>query len=181
VFVLVSAVPAFPKQASDIQTRTKVCVAVVTNRTSTSLFVERLTERLTKSLTENKLRAVAIDSATTDDRELRPTPANSGELKRLECDFLVLTQVTNPKGNFTEPRIPPVTIGGKVPSTDASGSSGPVYRDDLEIDFAVFRPGKFSALTNTSILAQPSGNVSDSLMQAMDRVANRVAHDLNKK
>jgi len=144
-----------------------------------------MTERLTKSLVENKLAAVAMDSATTDDRELHPTLANSGELKRWECDFLVLTQVRNPKDNLTEPRIPPISIGGKVPSTDASdpmgGQSGPIYRDNLEIDFALFRPGKFAAMRNTKILAQPSANVSDSLMQAMDRVANRVGHDLKKK
>jgi hypothetical protein len=183
-FVLAFAVPSWPKESSDTQVRPKVCVAVVANRTSASLFVERMTERLAKSLVENKLAAVAMESATTDDRDLRPTLANSGELKRLECDFLVLTQVTNPKANLTEPRVPSVTIGGKVPSTDASdpmgGQSGPVYRDNLEIDFALFRPGKFASLTNTSILAQPSGNVSDSLMQAMDRVANRVGHELKK-
>jgi hypothetical protein len=184
-FMLVAAVPSWPKESSDTRVGPKVCVAVVANRTGTSLFVERMAERLAKSLVENKLFAVAMDSATTDDRELRPTLANSGELKRLECDFLVLTQVTNPKANLTEPRVPSVTIGGKVPSTDASdpmgGQSGPVYRDNLEIDFALFRPGKFAAMMNATILAQPSANVSDSLVQAMDRVANRVGHELKKK
>jgi hypothetical protein len=184
-FVLASSAVSWPKESPDNQTAPKVCVAVVTNRTTVSLFVERMTERLAKGLIEHKLIAVAMESPTTDDRELRPTLANSGELKRLECDFLVLTQVTNPKGNLTEPRIPPVTVGGKVPSTDASdplgGSSGPVYRENLEIDFALFRAGKFAAMTNSNILAQPSGNVSDSLMQAMDRVANRVGHELKKK
>ncbi len=58
---------------------------------------------------------------------------------------------------------------------------GPGYRDDLEIDFALFRGGKFDPTINASILERPSANVSDSLVQAMDRVANRVAHDLKKK
>jgi predicted Zn-dependent protease len=61
------------------------------------------------------------------------------------------------------------------------GQSGPVYRDNLEIKFALFRPGKVSAVMNTTMLAQPSANVSDSLMQTMDRVANRVSHELKKK
>jgi hypothetical protein len=61
------------------------------------------------------------------------------------------------------------------------GQSGPVYRDELEIDFALFRAGKFDATTDASILERPSANVSESLVQAMDRVANRVAHDLKKK
>jgi hypothetical protein len=34
---------------------------------------------------------------------------------------------------------------------------------------------------DTRILAQPSGNISDSLMQAMDRVANRIGRELKKK
>lgn len=61
------------------------------------------------------------------------------------------------------------------------GSSGPVYRDNLEIAFALFRAGKATAVTNATLLEQPSANVSDSLVQAMDRVANRVHHELKKK
>jgi hypothetical protein len=144
-----------------------------------------MTERLTKSLVQNKLAGVTMDSATTDDRELHLTAANGEELKRLECDYAVLTQVTKPKANPTEPRVPSITIGRRVPSTDASdpmgGQSGPVYRDNLEIDFALFRPGKFSAMMNATILAQPSANVSDSLVQTMDQIANRVRHELRKK
>jgi hypothetical protein len=184
LFSLVSAVPSQSKESSEPEIRPKMCVAMVTNRTTTSLFVERMTERLTKSLVQNKLAAVALDSATTDDRELHPTLANSVELKRLECDYLVLTQVANPKARLAEPRAPTITIGGRVPSTDASdrgGQSGPSSRDNLEIDFALFRPGKPSAMMNATILEQPSANVSDSLMQVMDRVANRVAHELKKK
>ncbi len=72
-----------------------------------------------------------------------------------------------------------------MPSTDASdplgGQSGPVYRENLQIDLALFRPGKLSAMMNATILAQPSANVSDSLLQTMDRVSNRVSHELKKK
>ncbi len=185
VLLLASALPSWAKEPSRPEVRPKVCVALVSNRTTISLFVERMTERLTKSLVQNKLVAVTMDSATTNDRELHPTAANGEELKRLECDYVVLTQVTKPKANLTEPRAPSITIGGKVPSTDASdpmgGQSGPVYRDNLEIDFALFRPGKFSATMNATILAQPSANVSDSLVQTMDRIANRVGHELKKK
>jgi hypothetical protein len=185
LLLLTSALPSWSKESSPPEIRSKVCVALVSNRTTTSLFVERLTQRLTKSLVQNKLAGVTMDSATTDDRELHLTAANGEELKRLECDYMVLTQVTKPKANPTEPGIPSITIGGRVPSIDASdpmsGQSGPVYRDNLEIDFALFRSGKFSALMNTTILAQPSANVSDSLLLAMDRVANRVGHELKKK
>ena len=188
LLVFASAVPSWPKESkesSQAHGRTKVCVAVVANRTATSLFVERMTERLTKSLIQNKLAAVAMDSATTDDRELHPTLANGEELKRLECDYLVLTQITNPNAHSTDPRVPSGPMGRKLPSTDASdpmgGQSGPVYRDDLEIDFALFRPGEFEAMKKATILAQPSANVSDSLVQTMDQVANRVRHELKKK
>jgi len=144
-----------------------------------------MTERVTKGLVQDKLAAVTMDSATTDDRELHPTFANGEELKRLGCDYIVLTQVTNPKANLTEPRVPSITVGGRVPSTDASdplgGQSGPVYRENLQIELALFRPGKLSAMMNATILAQPSANVSDSLLQTMDRVSNRVSHELKKK
>jgi len=49
------------------------------------------------------------------------------------------------------------------------------------VRFALFRPGSPKAVTDTSFPAQPSANVSDSLMQAMDRVANRVGRDVKKK
>lgn len=185
LLLVASSFPSWSKEPSKTEVRRKLCVALVSNRTTTSLFVERMTERMTKSLVQNKLAAVAMESATTDDRELHPTVANGEEMKRQECDYLLLTQVWNPKANLTEPRIPSIAIGGRVPSTDASdpmgGQSGPVYRDNLEVDFALFRPGKPSAMLSTSILAQPSPNVSDSMMQAMDRVANRVAHEVKKK
>jgi hypothetical protein len=97
----------------------------------------------------------------------------------------VLTQVADPKSRPTEPVIPPISIGGKVPSVDASdplgGQSGPQYRENLEVNFAVFRPGSTKPVLNTRILDQPSGNVSDSMMQTMDREANRIGHELKKK
>ena len=185
LFPAAAVVPSSAKEPSKPEVRATVCVAVVNNRTTTSLMVQRLTERLAKRLGQNKFVAVVMVSVTTDDRELRPTPANSEELKRLECDYLVLTQVANPKANLTEPRVPSIVVGGRAASTDASdpmgGQSGPAYRDNLEIDFALYRSGRFAALMNATILAQPSANVSDSLVQTMDQVANRVGHELKKK
>lgn len=183
--LLVLSLSSWSKEETKSAAQLKVCVAGISNRTATSLFEERMAARLTKSLIQNKLAAVAMDSVTTDNRELYPTVANGEETKRQKCDYVVLTQVRDPRIDGTAPRVSPAAIGGRVPSTDASdpmgGQSGPAYRDDLEIDFALFRVGSFDATTNTSILEKPSANVSDSLVQAMDRVANRVAHDLKKK
>jgi hypothetical protein len=191
VFLPVLLIPLFAGSASpqelssQPQPGAKVCVAIVANRTTKSLFVERMTERLTRGLVQNKLAAVTMDSATTNDRELHPTIENSGELKVRECDYLVLTHVTDPKTHPAEMRIPDISIGGKVPSVDASdplgGSSGPVYRDNLEVGFALFRPGHLKAELDTTFLAQPTANASDSLLPAMDRVANRISHELKKK
>lgn len=184
-FVLIVSLPSWSKEQPKSEGRLKVCVAGISNQTATSVFEERMAARLTKSLEQNKLAAVAMDSLTTNERELRPTFQNGDEMKRQECDYVLLTQVRNPRTDVTTPRIPSVSIGGRVPSTDASdpmgGQSGPVYREELEIDFAVFRAGKLDPTTNTVINERPSGNVSESLVQAMDRVANRVAHDLKKK
>src|SRR6266496_2939227 len=126
-----------------------------------------------------------MDSATTNDRELHPTIENSGELKKRECDYLVLTHITDPRASPAQTRIPEISIGGKVPSVDAGdplgGSSGPVHRDNLEVGFALFRTGHLKPVLDSTLLAQPTANVSDSLLPAMDRVANRINHELKKK
>jgi hypothetical protein len=185
--VLLLASLAAPQELSSQPSSGKsVCVAVVNNHTAQSLFVERMTERLARSLSGSMIKAVAMDSSTTGDRILHPTAENGAELKRRECDYLVLTQVTDPKDhNPTELRSPDISIGKRTPSVDASdppgGQSGPVYRDNLEVNFALFRPGTQKAMLDTRILDQPSGNVSDSLIQTMDRVGNRISHELKKK
>jgi hypothetical protein len=184
--VLAFNIPAAPKQlSSQPSSGGRVCVAVINNRTAKSLFVERMTERLVRDLTESKIKAVAMDSSTTSDRALHPTVENGEELKNKECDYLVLTQISDPKDRPTELHLPEISIGGKEPSVDASdplgGQSGPQYRNNLEVNFAVFRPGTLKAKVDARILAQPSGNVSDSLMQAMDGVANRIGRELKRK
>jgi len=49
------------------------------------------------------------------------------------------------------------------------------------VRFALFRPGSPKAVTDTSFGAQPSANVSDGMMPAMDRVTNRTGHEVKKK
>ncbi|MFY9559238.1 MAG: hypothetical protein WAQ52_03305 [Terriglobales bacterium] len=182
LLVLFSFTSAWPQElSSQPASSARVCIAVVTNRTTKPLFVERMTERLARSLSGSKITTIVMDSATTTDRELHPTLNNAGELKSRECDALVLTQVADPQAHPTEARIPAISIGGKRPSVDASDPPGTASRDDLEVCFALFRPGSPKAVLDTSLLAQPSANVSDSLMQAMDQVANRVGHELKKK
>lgn len=167
--------------SSQPETGGKVCVAGVNNRTGKSLSVERMTERLARSLSESKLIAVVMDSATTGDRELHLTLQNSEELKRRECNDVVLTQVVDTRSHPTELKLPEISIGGKAPNVDASDPPGTPARENLEVRFALFRPGSPKAVTDTSFSAQPSPNVSDSFMQAMDRVANRIGHDVKKK
>ena len=53
-------------------------MAVVANASAKSAFVGRMTERLTKSLKDNKLKALMMDPRTTAQRKLEPT-AESGE------------------------------------------------------------------------------------------------------
>lgn len=190
--VSVFAVLLFPSraapqpQSSPPSTGARVCVAVINNHSARSLFVERLTERLVQSLTRSKVKAVAMVSSTTGDRTLHPTAENGDELERLDCAYLMLTQVTDPKNHDpTELPPPQVSIGRKAANTDASnppaGQTGPVYRENVEVNFALFRTGTLKAMLDTRILDEASGNVSDSLMQAMDRVGNRISHELKKR
>jgi hypothetical protein len=163
----------------------KVCVATVSNMSARAALLDRMTERLSKSLREDKISALTMESSTTTDHKLHPTAENDDEAKSKECDYILLTQISDPKAHPEEPHIPPISIGGKVPSIDASdplgGSSGPVYRDNLQISFALFRSDRFQSVLDTVILAQPSGNASDNLLSAMDKESNRVGHELKKK
>jgi hypothetical protein len=184
---LLAATSSQPAHTQDLQTQpnagAKVCVAMVANASPTSAWVERLSDRLTKNLQKNKVNAVIMDSSTTMDRKLHPTNENGEESKAKECDYVLLTQIVDPKTHFEPPST--ISIGGKVPSVDASdpmgGSSGPVYRDNLQINFALFRPGHLTPTLDTYVLEQASANVSDSFLRAMDREANRISHDLKKK
>ena len=159
----------------------KVCVAVVGNASAQSAFVERMTARLTQGLAENKIDAVTMDSRTTAGRQLQPTEKNGNEARDKQCDYLLLTQIVDRKAHPLEPHGPEISIGGKVPSVDASDSSGELYRDNLQINFALFRLGRYNAVLEASHNARPSGNVSDNLVQAMDGEANRVSRELKKK
>ena len=60
------------------------------------------------------------------------------------------------------------------------GSSGPVYRENLQVAFALFRIGRFKPVLDTYVLERASANVSDTLLPAMDHEANRVDHELKK-
>jgi hypothetical protein len=162
----------------------KVCVATVANASTTRAFVERLTERLTESLKQNKINAVTMDSRTTDRHPLELSTDNGEEVKEKECDYVLLSQIGDPRQHPLEPRPPEISIGGRVPSVDASdplgGSSGPVYRENLQVAFALFQIGRFKPVLDTYVLERPSANVSDTLLPAMDHEANRVGHELKK-
>jgi len=162
----------------------KVCVATVANASATPAFPERLTERLTRSLKQNKINAVTMDSPTTDKHPLELSTRNGEEVKQKECDYVLLSQIRDPRQHPLEPRPPEISIGGRVPSVDASdplgGSSGPVYRENLQVAFALFRIGRFKPVLDTYVLERPAANVSDTLLPAMDHEANRVGHELKK-
>jgi len=171
--------PSHPKPGS------KVCVATVSNMSGRSALVDRLTERLSKALRDDKINAMSMDSPTTTDHKLHPTPENGEESKSKECDYILLTQIVDPKTRPFDPQSPQISIGGRVPSVDASdplgGSSGPVYRDNLKISFALFTMDRVKPLVDTVILAQPSGSASDNLLSAMDRESNRIGYELKKR
>ena len=164
----------------------KVCVAVVNNYSAELLSADRMTARLVKAINDKKLSAVAMDSETGNSRELRPTLENSQEMKSKECEYMVLTMITGSSTHNGSSGDAGITIGhARVPSIDASdplgGQSGPVYRDELEINFAVYRPGNLKPVLDTRILDRARTNASDSLMDAMDREGSRIKHELKKK
>lgn len=145
--------PAQPKSGA------KVCVANLLNASTTSADGDRLTERLTRSLKQNKINAVMMDSRTTNKHPLELSIENGEEAKQKECDYVLLSQIRDPRQHPLEPRPPEISIGGRVPSVDASnplgGSSGPVYRENLQVDFALFQVGLFKPVLDTYVLERP--------------------------
>jgi len=160
----------------------KVCVAKVANASTTSAFVEHLTERLAQSLKQDKINAVIMDSRTTEKYPMQLSGENGDEVKEKGCDYALLSQIRDPKQHPFEPQPPEVSIGGRVPSTDASDSlSRPAYRDNLQVAIALFRVGRFKPVLDTYVLERPSSSVSETLVSAMDHEANRVEHELKKQ
>src|SRR5690348_8158305 len=146
----------FPLQAMSQVSGMKICVAVVNNHTAELLSPDRMTARLAKAVNDKKHSAVAMETGTSDSRKLQPSLENSEEMKRKDCDYIVLTMVTGSSRHAT-PGDTGISIGyARVPSVDASdplgGESGPVYRNELEINFAVFRAGNPYPIIETQIL-----------------------------
>jgi hypothetical protein len=163
----------------------KVCVAVVSNASAVSADLDRLTERLVKSLKRNKYDAVAMDSSTTMNHTLQPTRENKDEADDKQCKYTVLTQIVE---NRAHPAAAPTRRPGGpiVPDLDASATqpgpgSTPPYREEMQINFALFRERRVDPVADTSIFQQASASVSDTFMAAMDRVASRVSHEMKKK
>jgi hypothetical protein len=144
-----------------------------------------MTARLVKAVGDKKLSAVAMDSATGNSKELEPTLENSEEIKSRDCDYLLLTMITGSSTHMSPMRGPDISVQHRVPSVDGSdpmgGQSGTVYRDELEINFAVFRAGNPKPIFDTCILDRARWNASDSLMDAMDREGHRVKQELEKR
>jgi len=161
----------------------KVCVAVVANVSTVSADLDRLTERLVKSLTTREKRdAVEMDSSTTMERALRPTRENSDEAGVKECEYTLLTQVVESRAHPAA--LPTRRPGGPiVPDLDASATqpgpgANPPYREEMQINFALFRERRVDPVVDTSILQAASAGVSDTFMAGMDRIASRVSHEI---
>lgn len=186
VVLLLSADLVYPAlvMASSRENAPRVCVATVGNASAVSVMMERLTSRLTQNLSKSKIDSISMDSPTTLEVKLLPTPDNGEEARSKECDYILLTQIRENRSHPGQLAAPEISIGGRVPSIDASdplgGSSGPVYRENMQVNFALFQTGRPDPMLDTYLLERSSANVSESFLGAMDRESNRVSHDLKK-
>ena len=118
-------------------------------------------------------------------RDLRPTRQNLDVAQDKECDYTLLTQIVDTRAHPGIPQATQPHDSATSPSYDASdpmgGQSGPVYREELEIAFALFRHFHDDPIVDTTIFERASGNVSDSFLAGMDRIANRVSSKVKKK
>ena len=163
----------------------KVCVAVVSNASTASADLDLLTQRLVKALKKNRQDAIAMDSNTTMEHRLWPTRQNTDEAEDKQCEYTVLTRIVE---NRAHPAAPPMGRPGGpiVPDLDASATqpgstSAPPIREEMQIDFALFRERKVDPVIDSSIFQAASQGVSDSFMAGMDRIASRVSREMKKK
>ncbi|HKD01223.1 MAG TPA: hypothetical protein VKB77_02300 [Terriglobales bacterium] len=161
----------------------RICVAGVANASTVSADLGRLADRLVAGLKRNKFDAVTMDSSTSMNHRLQPTRDNADEADAKQCDYTVLTRIVENRAHPAAPLT--ARPGAIVPSVDAAdtmgGNSGPVYREEMEMDFALFRTSRADPLFDTSILERASAGVSDTFQSAMDRIASRVTHEIRKK
>lgn len=182
--LLLSSALLLAQSGSSESQAARVCVAMVSNASAVSAPLESLTERLVTNLKRGKTPAIAMDSSTTMSRRLQPGRQNIEEADDKQCGYILLTQIVE---NRAHPAAAPTLHPGGpiVPSVDASdtmgGSSGPVYREEMQISFALFRTSHSDPVVDTAILERASANVSNTFMGAMDRIANRVSHEMKKK
>jgi hypothetical protein len=160
----------------------KVCVAVAANSTSNSIFVENATDRLVKSLSKNEIDAVMMQSATAPRGKLEPDVDNGKESKDKDCVYTLLTRFVDTSQHPLDMQGPQISFGGKPSSVDAADpSNSPMGGDTLRIEFALFRAGRFKAVTDASVLGHRPNGVADNFSSEMDQEANRITHELNKK
>lgn len=88
------------------------------------------------------------------DGKLRPTRENVDDADEKQCDFTLLTQIVEARAHPAMPETVP-RVGAGVPSIDASdplgGRSGPVYREHMQIAFALFRPRHHEPAVDTHV------------------------------
>jgi hypothetical protein len=153
LLVLTAAMTPAAARPQDLPSQPKpegrVCVASVSNLSTRPAMLDRLAERLSSDLREDKINALTMESATTTDHKLHPTRDNGTEAKSNHCDYILLTQILDPKTVSPVPQSAQISIGGKVPSIDASdplgGASGPVHRDNVQNQLRVVSRGAAQA------------------------------------
>ena len=155
----------------------RVCVALVSNRSTQSIFAENLTDRLLKALKSNKSDAIGIPSVSTMSSDLEPSQRNRDEARDAGCDFLLLTQVSEVSAS-QEVRS---HLAPPLPSADASERDA-YDQNQLNLEFALFTLDKPNSkpVAHSFIPTGEPTNVTSRVLQAMDRVANRVSRELKK-
>jgi hypothetical protein len=160
----------------------KVCVAVVANSTTNSMFVEHMTDRLTENLKQNETEAVKMESPSPMNGKLEPSAQNSQESKEKDCLYILLTRVVDPGQHPLEIQGPRISLGQRPNTVDtADPSNSPLNPDSLRIDFALFRNGRFKPVTDAAVLGHRSNSAADAYEVEMGHEANRITHDINKK
>ena len=90
------------------------------------------------------------------------------------------SQIRDPRQHPFEPHPPEISIGGRVPSVDASDGRGGSSGDNQLVTVCAISNRAIQAGLDTYVLERPSAHGSDAFLEQSDHEANRVDHELKK-
>ena len=159
----------------------KVCVAQVANLSAESVREPWLTTQLSSNLKRFKLDVLTLESRTPARRRIELDLDTAAEVRDKNCDYVLLTQIVDLRRGILGSTQPNISLGKRIPGTDASEGPGLGRQNDVQLRYALFRIGRPEPVFEDAISEQSSTSTNYNVEADVDREAARIRHELTKK